>query len=82
MDYEGACGLYSDLESIEGLISEIKRKLNSSTLASDVASLDTLKTQHLKKLETNIAETKTKLNNLITGLKNIEECVKDGRDWV
>lgn len=82
MDYKGAYGLYDDLEKINGLISDIRGKLNVQTLASDVVTLSSLDTKYFVNLTTNMAKTKEQLDNLISSLKHVEECVENGKYWL
>ncbi len=81
MDYEGAKGLYEDLESAFTTITSIKEKLNDKTLKSDIADLSFLNTNYLTNLSKNLNTTKTKLKNGLQSMKTIEENVINGNTW-
>ncbi|MDE5888906.1 MAG: hypothetical protein K2H20_02685 [Bacilli bacterium] len=81
MDYEGANGLYQDLESATNAINSIEKKLNDRTLESDIADLNFLNTNYLKNLSENLDTTKTQLENGLKSMKTIEDCINNGQNW-
>lgn len=81
MDYEGANGLYQDLEAANTAITSIRNKLKEQTLKSDIADLSFLNTNYLTNLSQNLSTTKTQLENGLKSMKTIEENVINGNTW-
>ncbi|HIS18185.1 MAG TPA: hypothetical protein IAC02_06215 [Candidatus Coprovivens excrementavium] len=81
VDYEGVNGVVQNLSNAKTQITDLKGKLNTSTLVSDVGELSNLYSNHLSTLQTNLNETSSNLETTIGNMKKIEKAVMDGTEW-
>lgn len=81
VDYDGVNGAMQNIDDALAEIEKLNQELGTGTLTSDVGELSTLYNNHLSKLKTNLENSKNNMTTKISEMKNIEECIINGREW-